>query len=78
MSDVETLGALAGAELGPGAKLAVDAAMLWSDLARAQEPDLAKLRSLGPPVVEVPLLPAQRHDLNVTRQIGSVLAEASA
>jgi anion-transporting ArsA/GET3 family ATPase len=77
--DDEALKALEKASdaLGPHGELAVDAAKLWSDLARSQQPDLERLRSLGPPVVEVPLIGVEQHNLDLTKRIADVLGAAS-
>jgi anion-transporting ArsA/GET3 family ATPase len=56
---------------------AAAAERLWSDLAHAQRPDLERLHSLGPPVVEVPLMAIDRHDLALTREIADILGAAS-
>jgi hypothetical protein len=79
-TDDETLNALDRAQdaLGPHADLALDAAHLWTDLARSQQPDLERLRSLGPPVAEVPLIGVEHHDLELTRRIAEVLGAARA
>ena len=78
--DDETLGALdRSAELlGPHGPIAVEAAKLWSELARAQQPDLERLRSLGPPVAPVPMVAAERHDLAFTKRIAEFLGAAQA
>jgi anion-transporting ArsA/GET3 family ATPase len=64
--------------IGPHADVALDAAHLWSDLARSQQPDLERLRSLGPPVAEVPLIGADHHDLDLTKHVAAALNEAQA
>jgi anion-transporting ArsA/GET3 family ATPase len=63
-------------ELGPHAHIALEAAHLWSDLAAAQQPDLERLRSLGPPVAEVPLMGVEHHELSFTKRIAALLGEA--
>jgi anion-transporting ArsA/GET3 family ATPase len=52
---------------------ALDAARLFADIARAQAPDLERLRSLGPPVAELPLAGFEHADLAATRQLADVL-----
>lgn len=77
--DDEALAALGKNEdvLGPAGPLALDAARLWSELARSQREDLERLRELGPPVAEVPLMGAEHHGLELTKRISAVLQEAS-
>ncbi|MGH2758425.1 MAG: ArsA family ATPase [Actinomycetota bacterium] len=71
--DDSSLAALDGSAdlVGP---LAVDAAHLWHDLARSQQPDLERLRSIGPPVADVPLVAADHHDLAFTKRVAELLA----
>jgi anion-transporting ArsA/GET3 family ATPase len=57
--------------------LVLEAARLWADLASSQRPDLERLRTLGPPVAEVPLVGAERHGLELTRRIAAALAGAA-
>jgi len=57
---------------------AVDAAMLAADLADEQAPHLERLRSLGPPTAEVPLIGWEHHDLEATKQIAAALEHSSA
>lgn len=76
--DDEALEALDKARdaLGPHGPIALDAARLWSDLAASQQEDLERLRSLGPPVAEIPLIGAEHHDLDLTKRVAAVLNEA--
>ncbi len=56
---------------------ALDAALLSADLADEQSPHLERLRSLGPPMVEVPLIGWEQHDLEATKQITAALEQPS-
>lgn len=53
--------------------LAVDAAHLWHDIAVAQQPDLERLRSIGPPVATVPLVASDHHDLAFTKRVAELV-----
>lgn len=69
--DDETSKALDAASDGA----ALDAAKLFRDLADSQQPDLERLRSLGPPVAEVPMFGLERHDLHATTAVAGVLRD---
>jgi anion-transporting ArsA/GET3 family ATPase len=52
-----------------------DAAKLFADLARGQQPDLERLRSLGPPVADVPMFGFEEHTLHSTRVVADALRD---
>ena len=56
--------------------LAIEAAHLWRDLAFAQQPDLERLRSIGPPVASVPLVASDHHDLAFTKRVATLIGAA--
>jgi anion-transporting ArsA/GET3 family ATPase len=58
-----------------GEPLDNDAAKLFAELAENQRPDLERLRSLGPPVVDVPLFGFEEHELHSTRVVADALRE---
>jgi hypothetical protein len=60
-----------------GAALAMEAARLVADLSGEQAPHLERLRSLGPPTAEIPLIGFAGHDLAATRSIADALESAS-
>ncbi|HYZ93848.1 MAG TPA: ArsA-related P-loop ATPase [Actinomycetota bacterium] len=77
-SDREAIDALAKhrdalGDAGP----ALDAALLCAALADEQAPHLERLRSLGPPAAEIPLVGWEHHDLNATTQLASALEAAT-
>lgn len=78
VGDRDTIAALAQSRdaLGDAAG-AVDAATLAADLADEQAPHLERLRSLGPPTAEVPLIGWDHHDLEATKAIASALEASS-
>ena len=63
-----------GASLDP----LVDAVGLSERIAANQEPMRARLRELGPPVLEVPLVPVARHTLRTTEALADALKQADA
>ncbi len=75
--DDASMAALDGSSetVGP---LAVDAAHLWYDLSRSQEPDLERLRAIGPPIAKIPLVAADHHDLAFTKRVAELLGSAQA
>ena len=70
---IEALRALHNVE---DAGLAVQAGVLMADIAEDQAPMLERLRQLGPPTAEVPLIAWRQHDLDATRRIAAEI-EAS-
>lgn len=60
-----------------GAAVAIEAARLVADLSEEQAPHLERLRSLGPPTAEIPLVGFPRHGLAATRSIADALEAAS-
>lgn len=56
---------------------ALDAAVLSADLADEQAPHLERLRSLGPPVADVPLIGWEHHDAHATEQLAAALDEVT-
>jgi anion-transporting ArsA/GET3 family ATPase len=73
-SDAEAFAAVAS---GNGDGVLADAAKFWSGLVAAQAPDLQRLRSLGPPTVDVPLFGLEHHDLAATRLIAQAVGGAA-
>ncbi len=59
--------------LGGRVDLAADALDLFARLARNQAPHLERLRSLGPPVLDIPFMPIGRHELRSTRAVAAAL-----
>jgi anion-transporting ArsA/GET3 family ATPase len=74
--DREAVETLAGHRdvLGDAAP-ALDAALLCADLAEEQAPHLERLRSLGPPIADVPLIGWEHHDLKATTELASALEQ---
>lgn len=62
--------------LGEPIGLALDAADLFARMSRNQVGHLRRLRTLGPPVLEIPFLPLGRHDLEATRAVAHALRES--
>lgn len=56
---------------------AIDAAVLSADLADEQAPHLERLRALGPPTAEIPLIGWEQHDLDATKQIAGALERST-
>jgi anion-transporting ArsA/GET3 family ATPase len=56
-----------------GEGLAIDAAILATEIAEDQAPQLERLTELGPPVASVPMLAWDRHDLAATKRIAQEL-----
>jgi anion-transporting ArsA/GET3 family ATPase len=75
-ADPDALNALQRDALGDAAE-ALDAALLSAALADEQAPHLERLRSLGPPVADVPLIGWEHHDAHATEQLASALDGAS-
>jgi anion-transporting ArsA/GET3 family ATPase len=69
--DPDTARAIDAASDGP----ALDAARLFKDLADGQAPDLERLRTLGPPVAEVPFFGFEDHDLASTKTVAGALRD---
>jgi anion-transporting ArsA/GET3 family ATPase len=61
---------------GTKISVAFEAAGLFASLADTQAPHLDRLRTLGPPTIEVPFLPVARHELTASTAIAERLAEA--
>ncbi len=76
--DRETVTALgkARAELGDAA-VAIDAALLACELSEDQAPHLERLRSLGPPTMDVPLVGWEHHNLQATDAIAAELERST-
>jgi anion-transporting ArsA/GET3 family ATPase len=55
--------------------LVAQATELFADLARAQQPDLDRLRALGPPLMEVPAFGFEQHDLRSTNAVADALRD---
>jgi len=55
--------------------LVAEATKLFADLALSQQPDLERLRSLGPAVADVPMFGFEHHDLHATRVIADALRD---
>lgn len=73
-TDAEAFLAVANAGGGlEGDGQLADAAKFWADLVEAQAPDLERLRSLGPPTIDVPLMGLERHNLAATRLVAAAL-----
>ena len=76
--DREALDALAKSRKALGdAAVAIDAAQLCAGLAEDQMEHLERLRSLGPPTAEVPLIAWENHDLAATKKLAEALEKAS-
>ena len=54
---------------------ALEAAKLLADIARAEQSDLERLHSLGPPVADVPIFGFEHHDLHATRLVADALRQ---
>jgi anion-transporting ArsA/GET3 family ATPase len=65
----EELEAMGREDIAP----AVEAVRFLATLASNQAPHLQRLRSLGPPVTDVPELPLGRHTLEATRKVAAAL-----
>ncbi len=76
--DGDALKALAQSREALGdAALAIDAAQLCAELAEEQSEHLEKLKTLGPPTAEVPLIGWENHDLAATKQLAEALEKSS-
>jgi anion-transporting ArsA/GET3 family ATPase len=71
--DPQATDALASAGLGGDVAVAARAAVLAKEIAEDQAPLLERLRELGPPCLEVPLIGWEHHDLAATRRIAAEL-----
>lgn len=77
VADRQALDAIAGQRDSLGAASgALDAAMLTVGLVDEQTPHIERLRSLGPPMIQVPLLAWDHHDLGATHRITDVLEQS--
>ncbi len=76
--DKEALEAVAKAREALGdAAAAVDAAQLCAVLAEEQSEHLERLKALGPPTAEIPLIGWEKHDLAATKRLAEALEKGS-
>jgi len=76
--DPEALHAIAKSRAALGeAAAAIDAAVLSAGLADEQHEHLERLKNLGPPTAEVPLIAWENHDLAATKQLAEALEKSS-